>query len=153
MFISDLKMAYFSHFGHKNFFTKTINIIFMYFLAPFIVPKLKKTLWADPEFWGSATFSPKMVYLFQFFIFFQKPIIKPCSFNWCLSTFKKSNSDVDLLIEYLLFKETTLPRRFLQWEPDFFQAYSFHIRSRSTSTLHHFQTNLMTWPTWKKNYI
>ena len=37
---------------------------------------------------------------------FKKPIIKPCSLHSCQSTFKKSKSDVNPLMQYLLLKKT-----------------------------------------------
>ena len=40
----------------KKFFGKTINIIFMYLSAPFIVENFKKIFRADAEFWGQIIF-------------------------------------------------------------------------------------------------
>ena len=39
---------------------KTININFIYLLAPFILQNFKKILGANPELWGCAIFKPKI---------------------------------------------------------------------------------------------
>ena len=63
-----MRMHYFWAQNHplapnENFFRKTINIIFMYLLAPFIVQKFKKILRADLGLCGCTIFRPKMACL------------------------------------------------------------------------------------------
>ena len=74
---------------NKFFFTKSINVIFMYFLAPFNVQNLKKIFGMNSELRRST--NPKH--------FFQKHINKPCSLHSYLSTLKKSNLDVTTLMK------------------------------------------------------
>ena len=88
----------------KKFCWKTINIIFIYFLAPFILENLTKMLATDPELWGSTIFEPKMFYVSQFFS--QKPISKPGYFYSFLSTSKKSKSDVKQSMKYWQLRKT-----------------------------------------------
>ena len=54
----------------RFFFGKTIDIISMNLLAPFIVQNLKKKYWVDPELWWSIIFGPKMAHFHQIRIFF-----------------------------------------------------------------------------------
>ena len=50
-------LAYHDPFGGKtNLFRKTINMIFMYLLAPFTDENLKNFFEADPELWGCIIF-------------------------------------------------------------------------------------------------
>ena len=61
-----MRMLHFHHaqFGEsKNLFRKTINIIFKYLLATFIVENFKKFLSVDPELWGCLIIGPKMLNL------------------------------------------------------------------------------------------
>ena len=51
-------------------------MIFMHFLAPFIVQHLKKILEVDPELWQYVIFGPKIAYLPGKKFFFQNPINK-----------------------------------------------------------------------------
>ena len=44
---------------NENLFRETINIIFMYLLAPFIVENFKESLEADPKLCGSIVLGPK----------------------------------------------------------------------------------------------
>ena len=47
-----------------NFFLKkTINKIFFYLLAPFILQNFKKIIWANPKLWGCGIFRSKMAHL------------------------------------------------------------------------------------------
>ena len=47
----------------KKFLVQTINIIFIYLLAPFIVQSFKEFLTTDPDSRGCAIFGPKMAHL------------------------------------------------------------------------------------------
>ena len=58
-------------FAPNNFFLKIINIVLIYWLAPFIVQKFKRILLVDPELWGCTIFRLKMVH-FSKWEFFQK---------------------------------------------------------------------------------
>ena len=40
--------------------------------------------------------------------FFRKPVNKPCSFHSCLSTFQKSNSDINLLMKHWQLKNNEI---------------------------------------------
>ena len=46
----------------RSFFRKTINIISISLLAPFIVQNCKTTLTGDPEFWGCTILGPEWPY-------------------------------------------------------------------------------------------
>ena len=54
----------------QTVFGKTIDIISMNLLAPFIVQNLKKKYWVDPELRWSIIFGPKMAHFHQIRIFF-----------------------------------------------------------------------------------
>ena len=82
------------------FFWKTINISSMHLLNPFIVQNFKKILRVDQELWGCTIFCPKMACLLEKIFFSRKPITKPCCTDSCLSTYKKSESDVNPLMRY-----------------------------------------------------
>ena len=58
-------------FAPNNFFLKIINIVLIYWLAPFIVQKFKRILLVGPELWGCTIFGLKMVH-FSKWEFFQK---------------------------------------------------------------------------------
>ena len=62
--------------------------------------------------------------------FFRKPVNNLCSFHSCLSTCQILKSGVDLLKKYWWLKNTeislTKGHFLLTWEPDFYQACSFH---------------------------
>ena len=93
----------------RNFFGKTVIIIFICLLVPFIDQKLKKIHSADPELWGWSIFGPEMIQLTPKIFFSENPLInKPCSFHSCLSTFQKSKSDVNPLMRYWLLKKTEI---------------------------------------------
>ena len=106
----------------KLFLEKTINIIFIYLLAP---QNCWKVLTADPEIWGCTIFGSKMVHLPKWEFFFKKnPVNKPCSFHSCLSTYQKSKSDINLLMKYWRLKNNKISWK-ITWEPDFSQPCSF----------------------------
>ena len=87
----------------------TINNYFMYLLS---FPKwknvLKKSLerirsYKDPPF-----LRPECL-IFPEREYFWKHINKPCSFHLCLSTFKKSKSEINTLLKYWQFQNTVKP--------------------------------------------
>ena len=70
----------------------------MYLLSPLIVQNFKKILRADPKLLGHAIFKPRPLAPRDYF--FEKPISKSCHAHSCLSTYKKSESDVGPLMRY-----------------------------------------------------
>ena len=80
---------------NKFFFTKSINVIFMYFLAPFNVQNLKKIFGVNSELRRST--NPKH--------FFQKHINKPCSLHSYLSTLKKIKFGCHYINEIVTIKQ------------------------------------------------
>ena len=60
-------------------FKTIINIIFIYLLAPFILPNFKKLLRANPELWGCAIFEQKTLQFVLNKIFWCKPLLISCS--------------------------------------------------------------------------
>ena len=95
------------HLPQTIFFCKIINIILIYLLVHFIVQSFKEILPVDPELWRCAIFGLKMAHLPKW-DFFRKPINEPCLFRWCLSTCKKSNWDIHLLVKYWQLKNTEI---------------------------------------------
>ena len=81
-------------FSQTIFFGGKIVIIFIYLLAPFIVPNLLKSLTADPPFFvPKLATSPNDKY-------FRKPVNEPCYFHSCLYACQKSKSDINLLMKH-----------------------------------------------------
>ena len=75
-----------------NFFLKkTINKIFFYLLAPFILQNFKKIIWANPKLWGCGIFRSKMAHLSwtEFFWYKSQTII--ITFIYLLALFTVQN--------------------------------------------------------------
>ena len=86
-------------FAQKKFW-KIIDTILIYLLAPSIVQNLKKN-----SSWGSRVtrmlnFGAQNGPFPQMRIFFRKPVNVLCFFHSCLSTCKKSKSDINQLVTY-----------------------------------------------------
>ena len=79
----------------EDFFRKTINIMFMCLWAPFIVQNFKKSrVWVRKN-----PFAPPP----ELRKFSKNPLIHPCSFHSCLSTFQKSKSNVNPLLKNIQY--------------------------------------------------
>ena len=72
----------------------------MHLLAPFIVQNFKKIYIADLKLRRHAILRPQMARLPRKVIVFRKPINKPCRVHSCLSTWSKSEADVNPLMRY-----------------------------------------------------
>ena len=57
--------------------------------------------------------------------FFRKPVNEPCFFHSCLSTCKKSKSDINVSVKYWRLKNTKIPLA----ESHFFEVGIFHRMS------------------------
>ena len=124
----------------KVFLVKTINITFMYLLAPFTVQNFEKNAWSGStvmrmhHFWAQkGPFAPNK----NFFI---KPVNKPCSFHSCLSTFQKSKTyqSTDEILTIKKYWNLISQEAFLaiSWEPDFSQACSLCRMLRDHKNFH-----------------
>ena len=88
----------------KHFLGNNTNIIFVYLLTNFFAPKFKIS-YNRPSYGGEPFLDPKWTNLPKP-IFFRKLVDKPSFYHSCLSKFKKSKSDINLLTKYWWLKTT-----------------------------------------------
>ena len=83
----------------KNFLVRTIGKNFHVPTGPFHWTKFKKNSYIGSRVVRIHYFWAQKSPICPSENFFTKPVNKPCSFHLCLSTFQKSNSDINLLMK------------------------------------------------------
>ena len=93
----------------QEFFCEKSSMVFSSTYWPLSLCKIfKKKFNVDPSYGNAPFLGPKWP-ICPNNIFFWKFINKPCCFHSCLTTFQKSKSGINLLMEYWRIKNTETP--------------------------------------------